>query len=198
MREILFKAKPYDWKTNQSHNSWIEGFYLSRAETTYCVKEDYERHPVETLHFIAEECMTDWGLPNEFRLIRIDPETLCQYSGLTDKNKTKIFENDICTTDLFYAHKLVIFRNGCFMYQLNDGDKDYYDIMMPVDPLVTSDDYTEVICNLYDSDAIDKLNKIGYSNFSIADEKIKECIEQTKQDLINNGYDLEKLKKYVS
>ena len=37
-------------------------------ETTYCFTEDYEKYPVKTLHFIAEECMTDWGLPNDFRL----------------------------------------------------------------------------------------------------------------------------------
>lgn len=152
MREILFKAKPHDWKTNPSHNRWIEGFYLSRAETTYCFAEDYERYPVETLHFIAEEIMTDWSLPNDFRLIKIDPDTLCQYSGLTDKNRTKIFENDICSTDLSRPYSIVIFRNGCFMYQLNDGDKDYYDIMMPIKPTVTSDEHTEVIGNIYDGE----------------------------------------------
>lgn len=95
MREILFKAKLKDWKTNPNKNRWIEGFYLSRKETTYCISEDYERFPVKTLHFIAEECMTDWGLPNEFRCYEIDPDTLCQYTGLTDKNKNKIWEWDI-------------------------------------------------------------------------------------------------------
>lgn len=36
MREILFKAK---LKTN---DRWIEGFYCSMRETTYCIKEDYD------------------------------------------------------------------------------------------------------------------------------------------------------------
>ena len=40
-REILFKAKLKDWKTNQQHNAWVEGYYLSRKETTYCFIEDY-------------------------------------------------------------------------------------------------------------------------------------------------------------
>ena len=94
-REILFKAKLKDWKTNPEHNRWIEGFYLNRKETTYCFKDDYEKYPVKTLHFIAEEHMTDWGLPNTFGLYEIDPDTLCQYTGIDDKKDNKIWENDI-------------------------------------------------------------------------------------------------------
>ena len=37
------------------------------------------------------------------------------------------------------------------MYELNDGDKDYFDIMMPIEPLVDSDKYTEVIGNVFDN-----------------------------------------------
>lgn len=94
-REILYKAKLKDWKTNPDHNIWVEGYYLKREETTYCFAEDYERHPVKTLHFIAEECITDWGLPNDFKLYEIDPDTLCEFTGWNDRHKTKIFENDI-------------------------------------------------------------------------------------------------------
>ena len=39
--------------------------------------------------------MTDWGLPNELKLYEIDPNTLCVFTGMTDRNKTKIWENDI-------------------------------------------------------------------------------------------------------
>ena len=95
MREVLFRAKLKDWKTNPQQNAWVEGFYLSRKETTYCFTEDYERNPVKTLHYIAVDSMTDWGLPNEFRCYEIDPDTLCQYTYQNDVNGKKIWENDI-------------------------------------------------------------------------------------------------------
>lgn len=95
IREVLFKAKLKDWKTNPQQNKWVEGYYLSRKETTYCFTEDYEKNPVKTLHYIAVDSMTDWGLPNEFRLYEIDSDTLCQYTEEKDVNENKVWENDV-------------------------------------------------------------------------------------------------------
>ena len=89
MREMLFRGK---WLGN---GEWVEGYYCKISETTYAFAEDYERNPIPVHHYILQEVMTDWGLPNRFNQYEVDPETLCQYTGLNDKNGKRIWENDI-------------------------------------------------------------------------------------------------------
>ena len=100
-REILFKAK------RKNDGEWVEGYYCKINETTYCVKEE----PVPTHHYILQETMTDRGLPNRFLQYEIDPDTICQYTGLTDKNGNKIWENDICDRKEKYP-EIVVFNKG--------------------------------------------------------------------------------------
>lgn len=72
MREILFKAKRED------NGEWVEGYY--RRIPCMGMLEHYimPRNP-----------------KNRMEQYAIDPDTLCQYTGLTDKNGRKIWENDI-------------------------------------------------------------------------------------------------------
>lgn len=91
----LYKGKDKD------DGKWYEGYYLLLHDTTYCcmpsdnIAESKRFDAENTHHYIVFEQMTDWGLPNKHLRAEILPETLCQCTGLKDKNGKLIWENDI-------------------------------------------------------------------------------------------------------
>lgn len=127
-REILFKAKRKD------NGEWIEGYYV------FCRKHHYIL-PILTETIGYDERENEW--------IEIATDTLCQYTGLTDKNDKKIWENDILTRDGYWDIRIE-FENGAFM--VRNADKVQYINRVTCTPISILDiNAYEVIGNIFDN-----------------------------------------------
>ena len=120
-----------------------EILFRGRGNTKYNDGEWYYGVPVRDFE-------GDWQICTDNSKRTVIPETIGQYTGLADKNGTKIFEGDI--VDVLYdvnyigvaAERIgvfeVVFHNGCFMKQ--KGGVQYH--------FIPSDKCT-VIGNIYDN-----------------------------------------------
>ena len=139
IREVIFRGKRTD------NGEWIEGFYSAEEYNPYIGKIEY----IPRIQIIGK-CVS----------LGVIPETVGQFTGLTDKNGVRIFEGDIVRlTDEHNEIEwtaVVVFGNPNGEYnwgwQLKaigefDGNKD---ILLWVD-MEESGAYCEIIGNIYDN-----------------------------------------------
>ena len=127
MREILFRGKRLD------NGEWKYGSYSYQ----------YGCHEI-----LLETCEGEYG----FDHYEVDSSTICQYTGLNDKNGKRIFEGDIV------RFKWDVERNYFFFIEFSDGE-------FCAMPMCSSDDVwpfrisgenekLEVIGNVHDTELL--------------------------------------------
>lgn len=136
MREILFRARTISEDEYMDSGEWVEGFYT-------CFNGD--EHRIYT-GYSETDCGDHY--PDWFNVL---PETVGQFTGLTDKKGKRIFEGDIVDVeyDIQYvgvAAKrislfVVVFYDGCFMKQKKDGGLFHF----------IPSDKCEVVGNIHDN-----------------------------------------------
>ena len=126
MREILFRGKDAD------NGEWVYGYY-AHFKNMHDVKADiiYTGYADMYMGSILPECYD------------VNPKTIGQYTGLTDKNGTRIFEGDICWfyggdyySGLWEQNAIVAITD------MTDDEQTHY---------LNNAEYCEVIGNIFDN-----------------------------------------------
>lgn len=135
MREILFRGKMYN-------GEWVEGLTLQ-----WCHDLDIQH---EKRLFLT---------PNGYSFpMIVDPETLGQYTGLTDKNGRKIFEGDILKKVLLPTKRIennfriaFVSVKSCFFAIDLDGSNVTF-----ISDYINNNYEIEVIGNIFDNPETDR------------------------------------------
>lgn len=115
MREILFRGKRKD------NGEWVEGFYYVRQAMHGKLLLGEPEHVITTG---VLKIYGAYGEREQLSQVEVIPETVGQFTGLTDIGGKKIFEGDIMKTAVtgLASHTGVVeFADGAFGLRCTDG-----------------------------------------------------------------------------
>jgi len=113
-REILFRAKGLNGE------GWVFGFYAITGKDT-----DIEKHLICTSTLDTNSKLGRFYLTD----IEVDKNTVCQFSGITDKNENKIFEGDDISftnknlAEMYFNQKTKIEYSNCAFWLVFESSK---------------------------------------------------------------------------
>ena len=130
MREILFRGKQVN------DGMWIQGYLFQFWGRAYIL----------------------WGMTNDTPTMHeVKPETIGQFTGLTDKNGVKIFEGDIVAFtaedelwEPHYYQGFVYFCDGAFWVDCGK-DNDDNDVLFSIGHALLADKNIQIIGNIHNN-----------------------------------------------
>lgn len=127
MREILFKAKRLD------NREWVEGSLISFADGGRAIL------PSKSAALYKKGA----SLFSTVNCLEVDPSTVCQYTGLKDKNGKRIFEGD----NVYDPHE-----NSIYTVEWNENNAIFQMAHDWRRRSVETAYYCEIIGNIYDGE----------------------------------------------
>lgn len=140
-REILFRGKRFD------NGEWIEGIPIKTHIGLFMC---YEENP----HYCSM-----YGYMEIDQIAKVNETTVCQYTGISDKNGEKIYERDIVKRKLFgekfIVGQVVWLDIGFCGFYLKCGNS-YYPIGK--DEHTKKSKCDKIIGNIFDNPKIESAN----------------------------------------
>ena len=106
IQEVIFRGKRTDCE------AWVEGDLLHYESGEMAICKGFSKYGYEATEIIGR--------------YKVIPETVGQYTGLTDKNGMKIFEGDILTIENEGVYAAIKYNESNAAFYVEDEDHEDY------------------------------------------------------------------------